>query len=293
MNTTRKAVAAGRFYAGSKEELEQQLETCFLDERRGPGAKPEGKKKENDVQGLIGPHAGYPFSGAIAAHAYQKLNGSKDVDTFIIIGPNHTGAGAEVAVSPKRSWQTPLGEVPVNRELADRLQEKGIMEDERAHQYEHSIEVQLPFLQYIYKDEFDFVPICMRRQDAETSRNIGDSINTVIEENKGKTVVIASTDFSHVGFNYMSMPPGGTPVNEYAAEQDKKAIDQITSFDPEGLIRTVEEEKISMCGYGCVAAMLHATHRQNADTAELLKYGSSYEVHPGDSCVGYAAFVIY
>jgi AmmeMemoRadiSam system protein B len=133
----------------------------------------------------------------------------------------------------------------------------------------------------------------MAMQDNDTSEVVGRIIADSIKETKERTVIIASTDFSHAGFNYMSSPPEGMRVDEYADKQDHLAISQILNMKPKGLINTVHENNISMCGYGPVSAMLAASKILNASNAELLKYGTSYEVHPSTSCVGYGAIVVY
>jgi AmmeMemoRadiSam system protein B len=130
-------------------------------------------------------------------------------------------------------------------------------------------------------------------QDSKTSYEIGKIIADVIKNIDKKIVIIASTDFSHAGFNYMSMPPEGMRVDKYAEKQDKLAIKQILNLNADGLIDTVHENNISMCGYGPVASLLNAAKILGVNKAELLKYGNSYEVHPSSSCVGYGAIVIY
>ena len=154
--------------------------------------------------------------------------------------------------------------------------------------------MQLPFLQFIAKDKmFDFVPICMRMQDYETSLEVGNILADAIQKSAKNIVIIASSDFSHAGFNYMSMPPAGMRVDEYAEKQDKLAIDKILALSPEDLIKTVHDNNITMCGYGPVSTMLVASKKLGATKAELLKYGNSYEVYPSTSCVGYGALAVY
>ncbi len=191
-------------------------------------------------------------------------------------------------------WQTPLGTIPINTDLANKLHTGIIDLDDQAHQYEHSLEVQLPFLQYLQqkKQPFDFVPICMLMQDYETAQEIGTIIATTLQNYHKNVVIIASTDFSHVGFNYQTMPPSGQRVDHYATNQDKKALEQITHLNPQGLIDTVHQQHITMCGYGPVAATITAAQQLGATTAQLLHYGTSYAVHPSNSCVGYAAISI-
>jgi len=288
----RHAVVANQFYSGDKEHLVRELEKSFLDRERGPGKLPVIGKGEKEILGVVVPHAGYMFSGAIAAHSYYKIAENGFADSFIILGPNHTGYGSPVAAMIKGIWETPLGEVKINEELGKEVWKGIIDNDETAHMYEHSIEVQLPFLQYINK-KFDFVPICLAMQDYETSLEIGEILAEAIRKIGKKTIIVASTDFSHVGFNYRSMPPKDMRVDEYAEKQDKIAIDEILKLDPKGLIDKVYQYNISMCGYGAVASMLIAAKKLGAKKAELLKYGTSYEVYPNTSCVGYGAIAIY
>lgn len=293
MDKIRKPAVAGQFYDGNKADLTKTIKECFLD-NRGPKTLPQIKQGNKKIRGLVVPHAGYIYSGAIAAHSYYILANNGFADTFIILGPNHTGIGSGVSVMTEGSWLTPIGTVPINERLSKNLWKEIIDKDENAHMYEHSIEVQLPFLQFSAgSKKFDFVPICMAMQDFETASEVGKIVADAIKNTDENIVIIASTDFSHAGFNYMSMPPSGMRVDEYAKKQDKLAIDQILKMNPEGLINTVQNNNISMCGYGPVAVMLTAAKILGASKAELLKYGSSYEVHPGSSCVGYGALAIY
>lgn len=293
MEKIRRPAVAGQFYEGNETSLNERIKECFLD-IRGPKTLPKIKKEGKKNIGLIVPHAGYIYSGAIAAHSYNYIANKGFADTFIVLGPNHTGMGSGVSVMTEGSWLTPLGKVPINEKLANKLNTGFISKYEDAHLYEHSIEVQLPFLQFTSgKQKFDFVPICMSIQDSDTSVKVGKIISEAIKKTDENVAIIASTDFSHAGFNYMSMPPEGLRVDEYAEKQDRLAIDQILKMDPEGLIDTVQKNNITMCGYGPVAAMLTAEKILGAKNAELLKYGTSYEVHPGTSCVGYGALAIY
>jgi len=132
----------------------------------------------------------------------------------------------------------------------------------------------------------------MMMQDYETVQEIGSILAAAIKKSKKHIVIIASSDFSHVGFNYQSMPPEGIRVDRYAEQQDRLAIERIVNLDTQGLVRTVEEHDITMCGYGPVAAMLEAAKKLGAKNAKLLKYGTSYEVHPNTSCVGYGALTV-
>jgi AmmeMemoRadiSam system protein B len=293
MEKIRKPAVAGQFYDANKISLCEKIKECFLDDR-GPGRLPKIIKGNKKVRGLIVPHAGYIYSGAIAAHSYYFLASNGFADTFVILGPNHTGMGSGVSIMTEGAWQTPLGAVPINNNLGKNMIKGIIDKDENAHYYEHSIEVQLPFLQFCSENKkFDFVPICMAMQDFETSNEVGKIIADAVKNIDKNVVIIASTDFSHAGFNYMSMPSEGLRVDHFAEKQDKRAIKQILELNPAGLIDSVHINDITMCGYGPVASMLTAAKILGANKAELLKYGSSYEVHPGASCVGYGAIAIY
>lgn len=285
-------MVAGQFYSGTKQHLTQEIEDCFLD-ARGVGNIPTIHKAKTSIKGLVVPHAGFIYSGAIATHAYGRLAQQGFADSFIVLGPNHTGRGSGVSIMAEGGWKTPLGVVPIDSPLANILTEGIIDRDDSAHTYEHSIEVQLPFLQFIAQGRaFEFVPLCMMMQDYETAQEVGSLLAKAIQHSQKSIVIIASSDFSHAGFNYQSMPPKGVRVDSYAASQDKNAIEKILQLDPKGLIQTVEEQNITMCGYGPVASMLVAAKKLGASQAELLKYGTSFEVHPNSSCVGYGAISI-
>ena len=293
MEKVRKPTVAGQFYDGNKANLEQNIKEYFLD-KRGPRKLPEANQGKKNVKGLVVPHAGYMYSGAIAANSYYYLSKNGFADTFIILGPNHTGMGSGVSIMTEGSWETPLGTVPINEALAKKLWTGIIDKDQIAHMHEHSIEVQLPFLQFCARDKkFDFIPICMAMQDFETSEEVGNILANAIKDTDEKVVIIASSDFSHAGFNYASMPPSGVRVDKYAEKQDKLAIEKILEMDPKGLIDTVHKNNITMCGYGPVAVMLTASKMLGAKQVELLKYGTSYEVQPSSSCVGYGALAVY
>ena len=282
----RKPAVSGQFYEGEKNRLNDRIKECFLEER-GVKTLPELKKGDKDIIGVVVPHAGYIYSGAIATHSYNMITSNGFADTFILIGPNHTGIGSGVSIMTEGEWETPLGKIPINTPIAKQLCIDIIDNDETAHIHEHSLEVQLPFLQFCSKNkEFDFVPITMGMQDIDTSKEVGMIISNVVKNSDKKIIMIASSDFSHAGFNYASMPPEGLRVDKFAEKQDKLAIEKILEMNPEGLIDTVHKNNITMCGYGPIAAMLTTANSLNAKNVELLKYGTSYEVQPSSSCVG-------
>jgi len=278
----RRAQVAGSFYAGTKTALTSEIEGCFT-HRLGPGRLPTlAQVGERKLVGLVCPHAGYIYSGPVAAKSYFELARDGKPYKIVIIGPNHTGAGSGVSMMSEGIWETPLGQVGVDTEMASAIAKASdiIDLDDQAHLYEHSIEVQLPFLQYVLKTKFDFVPICMMMQDLETSVEIGKAIGQAL---KGKdALVIASSDMTH----YESA--------ESAKRKDHLATDAILALDDAKLQETVESHRISMCGHGPVASMIVASKILNAKTAQLLGYSTSGDI-TGDSgeVVGYLAASIH
>ncbi len=268
----RKPAVAGQFYPGSEKELGRMIESCFK-HPLGPGKIPDTSGTERNIKGLVVPHAGYMYSGPIAAHGYSALYEDGGPEVVVLVGPAHRGYAAGPASVDKRDYETPLGKVEVDRELVAKMAKEPIMVDELAHQGEHSLEVQIPFLQYLFED-IKIVPVLINKQDYETSRDVGKVIRDTIE---GKdTVVIASTDFSH----YVR--------KDVAEKTDRLAIDPILKNDPKGLYQAVRSNNISMCGYGPVIAMMVATEYQEC---KLLKYGTSGDISPMRDVVGYASLI--
>jgi AmmeMemoRadiSam system protein B len=269
---------AGSWYAGTPNGLRKQIEQLFT-HRLGPGSLPSVVEDgPRNIVGLVVPHAGYMASGPVAAHAYHHLAENGKPDVVVIFGPNHTGHGSALAAMNEGSWRTPLGDVDIDTETANKiLQTCSILDvDDRAHVYEHSIELQLPFLQYLYGSEFKFVPICFMIQDLESSREVGRAVASALENKNG--LVIASSDLTHY------------EPQERAEKKDKMAIDAALDMDEEKYYHTVEAYGISTCGYGPVMAAITAAKGLGAKKAELLIYKTSGDVL-GDSSavVGYAS----
>ena len=254
----RKPSQAGAFYAGERKALIEEIKRCFLHKlgpRRLPSVNPKGGRR---IVALLCPHAGYTYSGPIASHSYYAMALDGVPDSAIILGPNHTGLGSGVSLMKEGVWETPLGKVEIDSELAEKiLVSSSLIDlDETAHVYEHSIEVQLPFLQYLYGEKLKFVPICMMMQDLETSVEVGKGI---AEASKGRNVVlIASSDMTH----YES--------GESAKEKDKLAIEAILDLDESKLETVVHSRNISMCGCGPVISVIKASKLLEAEKAELL-----------------------
>ena len=275
----RPAAVAGSWYAGTPKRLREQIEELFT-HRLGPGSLPQiVKEGPRNLVGLVVPHAGYLASGPVAAHAYYHLAKDGKPDVIVIFGPNHTGRGSALSIMNEGFWRTPLGDVEIDSETADRiLQASSIIDvDEMAHAYEHSIELQLPFLQYLYGSDFKFVPICFMMQDLESSREVGKAVAKAL---KGKNaLVIASSDMTH------------DEPQETAEKKDGLAIDAALKMDEELYYSTVESYAISTCGYGPTIAAITATKELGAKKAQLLCYKTSGDIFSDYSSriVGYAS----
>jgi len=265
----RKPVVAGMFYPGTAPAL-RELIARMVDVRVA----------KEDIFGAVLPHAGYVYSGQVAGAAVSRI---RFKDTFIIIGPNHTGLGKPFSIMAKGSWKTPLGEVPIDTDMAKRLISAStyLSEDEDAFAEEHSIEVQLPFLQFFKKD-IKFVPIILASYpDPEVYIEMGNQLARALSETEEKAVIIASSDMTHY-------QPKTT-----AQTKDAHAIDAILALDPEELYRRVQEYDISMCGYAPAMVMLQAANVIGAAGAELVKYATSGDaIGDNASVVGYASILV-
>jgi len=280
----RRAVVAGLFYEARREPLLRQVEQAFT-HQLGPGRVPPAPQAfTGRVLGIVSPHAGYMYSGPVAAHGYLELGLSGTPETVILVGPNHHAWGMPVAVSEADAWETPLGSVEVDRELCKFLvEESGVAAmDEEAHRYEHSLEVQLPFLQYVFKGGFGIVPVALYLQNLEVSRKLGRAIARMFEELGVKGYVVASSDFTHY------------EEAEKARGKDEKAIRHILGLDEGGLYDVVYELEATICGYGAIMTLIAAARQLGAKEARLLKYANSGDV-TGDysSVVGYASIAFY
>jgi len=272
----RRPAQAGAFYSANKASLVTQIEECFL-HRLGPGKLPQPQERsERKIVSAVSPHAGYMFSGPVAAHLYSALASESIPDTVIILGPNHYGIGTGLSTMSEGSWTTPLGDVEIDSDLARQIcKNSGMIDvDPSAHVNEHSVEVQLPFLQYVYGDRFKFVPISMMMQDIESSRNVGESIARGGEDRN--ILVIASSDMSH----YVTQA--------LAQKNDGLIASAISKLNEEELQRAVESQNISMCGYGPVSSAIVAAKLLKANSARVMSYQTS-----GDMTGDYSQVVGY
>jgi MEMO1 family protein len=265
----RKAAVAGRFYPADDKTLRSDLADYLGTSERKIKAR-----------GIVVPHAGYIYSGHVAGAVYARIEPATRV---ILLCPNHTGLGAPLSIMSSGEWEIPLGKVPVDGELAGKLIHHChlLTEDAEAHKFEHSLEVQLPFLYYLRRD-IRFVPVAIGTGGYATLERLGRAIAETLEEISENILVIASSDMNH----YES--------DEVTRKKDRKAIDRILALDPKGLYQVVKSESISMCGYGPTIAMLCGTTSPGSAQAELIKYATSGDVS-GDKreVVGYAGIVIY
>ncbi len=264
----RHPVAAGRYYPGSASEIREMIE-MFVDETA----------EKEEVIGLLMPHAGYPYSGSVAGATISRV---RFKDTFIIMGPSHTGMGKPFSIMTEGVWGTPLGEVEIDSELARQIvaASKYLQEDTQAHQQEHAVEVQIPFLQY-FKPDIKIVPIILAYAPAEIYKEIGKDISGAIKKLNREAVIIASGDMTHY------------EPQKYAKEKDTQAIEAMLNLDEDELTRRYEELDISMCAHGPAVSLISAAKELGATRAELVKYQTSGDV-TGDysSVVGYAGIII-
>ncbi|MHA1912318.1 MAG: AmmeMemoRadiSam system protein B [Candidatus Kariarchaeaceae archaeon] len=277
---TRSPVVSGMFYPQQKSGLLESIKSCYLHDQ-GPGQLPSPEKEEKKLLGLVVPHAGFIYSGPIAAHSYLHLSQSKRPEAIILVGLTHRFSKTDAALYSGEGWETPLGVYPIDLELVNELEEKTIAEiDNMAHQSEHSLEVQIPFLQQIYGEEpVPFAAITLRDQTPETAQLLGKQIAEVIGSRN--ICVIASTDFTH------------QESYETAYKQDKLVLEQILAGSADKVYEVVRENKITMCGYGPVQTLLKATETRKNNILQL-KYATSGDT-AGDKqqVVGYASFAIY
>ena len=261
----RNAMAAGMFYPSESGKLSHQLSDLFSQ-----------AKAVEKYRIVVSPHAGYAYSGLGAASAIGSL---RRADTFIILGPNHTGMGQEFSIMTQGEWRTPLGEVTIDMMTALALKNTGIAEeDDWAHSSEHSIEVQLPFLQHRF-GKFMFVPVCIMNSDYSQDflarcERLGHVIGMLMREKE--IGLIASSDFSHY-----------IPANS-ARKFDLQAIDRIDALDTRGFFQTLQRNRATVCGYGPIAVAMSAARVLGLQKGEIIRYMNS-----GDLTKDYSSVVAY
>lgn len=273
MDRARTPAVSGSFYPSDVNELERLMDECLFASPLGPQGK--GSPVSGIIAGLV-PHAGYIYSGPCAAHLYACLDPS--IRRVILLGVNHRSRGVPAALSPWNRWQTPLGDVDVDQELNDLLRKQlsFLKPDERPHRREHSIEVQLPFLQRTLR-EFTLLPISFSYLRLEECRELGQVLADHCAAAAIRTVILASSDFSH----YLSP--------ERTEELDRLAIERVLALDPEGLLDVVENRNISMCGVMPTTVLLFAINALGGKRVRLLQHYHSGQVTEMTEVVGYAS----
>ena len=270
----RSPVVSGQFYPDKKEDLQDMISSCF-NHKYGSGTL--RKNQDKKVYGVICPHAGYMYSGPTASHSFSSIS-SQNPELVIIVGPNHFGIGEDVAAMNDAKWETPLGLVDVDSESSKKVVQnsKLVTIDNYSHSKDHSLEVQVPMLQYVLENEFRILPIILLSQNKETAIDVGNSISEIAKENN--SIIIGSSDFTHY------------EENSFAYSQDKALIEPILDMDVDRFYSVLKEKQVTACGFGAIASTMIACKNLGATKGELLSYATSGDIS-GDtsSVVGYAA----
>jgi len=264
----RNPAVAGQFYPGWAGELREMI-----------GYMTEKTAEKEDVIGLMSPHAGYVYSGPVAGAVFSRI---KFKSTFVLLGPNHRGMGKPFSIMTEGSWKTPLGEVQIDKELAKAVLKASdnLEEDSAAHRHEHSLEVQVPFLQY-FQPDVEIVPVLLSLANPLVYKEIGKAVAHAIKGTGRDAIVLASSDMTHY------------EPHESAKSKDARAIEAILDLNADELVKRLGEYKISMCGYAPAVSLITAARLLGAKKAELVKYQTSGETS-GDftAVVGYAGIII-
>ena len=264
----RQPAVAGQFYSGTSSGLRRQVASYI-----------EDVSEKVDAKAVVSPHAGFVCSGPVAGKVYSRI---PNYETYVILGPNHSGMGSPAAVFGQGSWAMPMGDVPIDSELARSVISRSSIasQDESAHRVEHSLEVQLPFIQF-FNSDFSIVPICIGLRSCREAVQLGRELADVISASGRRVLIVASTDMSHY------IP------HDLAVKRDRLAIDKVLELDAPGLYDVVKRNAISMCGVMPTVTAVAAANQLGARSAILISYMTS-----GDTCgdkaqvVGYAGIVI-
>lgn len=270
-SSIRLPAVAGRFYPGDPNDLRAEARSYLS---KGPSAE-----SSRQAIGCLAPHAGYAYSGHVAGAVFARVN---IPHLCIVLCPNHTGVGRALAVMSEGAWKTPLGEVPIDTDLAHALKQRfpSLQEDASAHRNEHAAEVELPFMQ-LRRQDLNFVPIALGTGNFEVLEQLGKALADVIISQKDPVLIVASSDMNHYESDMITRA------------KDGRAIERILALDAQGLFDVVTKEDISMCGFGPAVAMLTAAKQLGANSAELVKYATSGDISGDrDMVVGYAGVVV-
>jgi AmmeMemoRadiSam system protein B len=280
MAMRRTPAVAGLFYPAQPGALKAEV-ARLLSPRQEP----------QPVKAVISPHAGIGYSGAVAGAVYGRIHCPA---VFIALGPNHMGVGEPVALMAEGEWETPLGAVAIDREVATVLRSACplIREDPVAHAREHSLEVQLPFLQML-GEAFHIVPLVLGLVPYEVCEELAHAVAQAVRRTSRSVVIIASTDMTHCGQHYRHLPPAGMTAQAFAHQEDRYAIERMQALDPKGLYRVVRQRHITMCGFVPTTVALLACQELGATSATLVRYMTSSDISGDpDTVVGYAGLLI-
>lgn len=291
----REPAVSGLFYSGSERTLKNELKSCF---NRGPGrTKPSSGKR---VKGLVSPHAGFTYSGPTAAFGFLAAADGGWPSTVIVLGPNHSGLGKKIGVS-KEDFRTPLGVMKNDNQLSDAL---NLGSDELSHLREHSMEVQLPFIQFFTRN---VEQVCISlghpgggfsREDEmkavlKQAEDLSERIIEAIEVTGRDIMIVASSDFTHCGPNYGYPVPGDMNAGEFARTRDLPVIESLLKGEVKKALIKKEELGTTACGMGPILTMMRTLQKMGEVSFELLNYTTSYDVSPSHSAVGYASIAAY
>lgn len=291
----REPAVAGMFYPASHRGLLKELRKCF---RNGPGREKEGEGPR--VRGLISPHAGYTYSGPTAAYGFLAAADGGLPDTVIILGPNHTGLGSEIGVSLD-DMRTPLGIMENDRELSEKMKR---YHDELSHMREHSMEVQIPFIQF-FSEKVKQVCISLGhpghglgkegkdRALMEQADEVSTFVLDAIQATGKDVLVVASSDFTHCGYNYGYPVPPDMNAGEFARTRDLPVIESLVAGDLESTLNKKRELGTTACGMGPILSMIKIMKKTGYDEIRLLDYTTSYDISPSHSAVGYASIAVF
>ncbi|MDG6962289.1 MAG: AmmeMemoRadiSam system protein B [Nitrososphaerota archaeon] len=273
----RKPAVSGQFYPSDPTELSRLIDECYT-HGLGPGTLPPAPATDADIVAVVSPHAGYVYSGPVAAHSYYHVSSLRRPDLAVVVGPNHYGVGSGVATFGEGEWTTPLGRMLVDSEAAAELVAlAGVVSmDPEAHRLEHSIEVQLPFLQRIYGGAVPLLPISLIFQDLDTAEAVSSALSKLL---RGKrAILVASSDLPHY-----ELPTA-------AREKDMALLREVLKMDVRGFYSTLEGLNVTACGYGAIATVMLTARALGLARPELLKYATSGDTS-GDNVqvVGYGA----
>jgi AmmeMemoRadiSam system protein B len=276
----RTPAVAGSFYPAQPEALKAEMARLLVPQQ-----------ESLPVKAVVSPHAGLGYSGAVAGAVYGCIYCP---EVFLMLGPNHRGVGASVALMAEGEWETPLGTVAIDRQMATALRSACplIREDPVAHAGEHSLEMQLPFLQTLGVS-FHIVPLVLGLVPYEICQELAHAVAQTVQRTHRAVVLVASTDMTHCGHHYRHLPPAGMTAHTFAYQEDRYAIDRMRALDAKGLYEVVRQRDITMCGFVPTTVVLLACQELGATTATLVRYMTSGDLSGDlDMVVGYAGLLI-